>query len=100
MTEKKPARRSAEREIMKQETIRLIISPKEIPVNESEEIGLCRFWGKLTYHRNAATVNRERIGHCNCNDGRGRPFCWKSKAGDLLYLRCRTYQSWLVKQNV
>ena len=88
MTEKKPARRSAEREIMKQETIRLIIPPKEIPVNESEEIGLCRFW-QLFYGSKHFGMCRE-----SCL------ICWKADASHLRYLRCRTYQSWLVKQNV
>jgi len=92
MTEKKPARRSAEREIMKQETIRLIISPKEIPVNESEEIGLCRFWDSLT---------GGHIGICAIkNTENSSGICYKEKAQSLLYLRCWVYRGWLVKQNV
>ena len=94
MTEKKPARRSAEREIMKQDSLEnpiklaVIISPKEIPVNDSEEIGLCRFW-QLFY-------GSKHLGMCR----ESCLICRKADASHLRYLRCRTYQSWLVEQNV
>ena len=98
MTEKKPARRSAERETMKQKSlgnpIKSIISSEEIPVNEIKEIGLCRFWGPVW--KTVPIIKMSDVGTCVIAE----QLCFKRQAFALNYLRCRTYQSWLAKQNV
>ena len=93
MTEKKPARRSAEREIMKQETIKSNIPSSEIPVNVSEEFGTCRHWSVIS------NMSPRIFGICVIKD-EAKNLCRNLHAESFRYLCCRTYQSWLVKQNV
>jgi len=66
----------------------------EIPVNESEEIGLCRFWEPIW--KTIPTIKMSDVGTCAITG----QLCFKRQAFALRYLRCRMYQSWLVKQNV
>ena len=89
MTEKKPARRSAERATTLNKVSKSNISKNNPVVNVSKEIGLCRHWEVHPYFEPG--IKSGRVGKCKANGC----MCSKRLAQDLLYLRCRVYLFWL-----